>query len=90
MSHLCLLSSSQDVASNSVVMTNPMDKPDMAPVGDSPSFLKVETNVMAKGVIKAAGNAMAGDDPINKAVDGATTYHVAVAGGWRPRGIEVR
>ena len=90
MSHLCLLSTSKDIASNSVVMANPMDKPDMAHVGDPPSLLKVETNVMAKAMIKAAGNAMAGADPINEAVGGATTYHVAVAGAWRPHGIEVR
>ena len=71
-------------------MANPMDKPDVAPVGDPPSLLKVETNVMAEALVKAAGNAMAGADPIDEAVGGATTCHVAFAGAWRPRAMKVR
>ena len=57
---------------------------------NKPSLLKVETNVMDKAVVKAAGNAMARADPIDEAMGGATTYHGAVAGVWGPGAMKVR
>ena len=62
-------------------MASPMKKP---------SLLKVETNVMAKAAVKAAGNAMARANPIDEAVGGAATNHGAVAGAWGPGAMKVR